>query len=78
MATLRIFELPRSTQANARPEPKEIPSVEVQGEGDVAKRAARAALIEAQFDVRSLNWGPSKTPGKAPELIAYVTKKEKV
>lgn len=69
---LRIFDVVPATKENPKPEPKLHAVVSVDGDGDTAKRAAKAQLKEAGFTVRSLNWGPNLS-GKH-ELVAYVTK----
>lgn len=71
--SLRIFDVAPATKENPRPEPAPRASViQIAGEGDSAKRAAKSQLREAGLTVRSLSWGPT-LEGKH-ELVAYVTK----
>lgn len=75
MAQLRVFEVP-AVSPTGKPEPPTEwdERITVAAMGDQAKRGAKAHLESMGYNVRSLNWGP--VPGKAPELVAYVTKKE--
>lgn len=71
---LRIFETKPSTQANPRPQPKELEMQEVVGSDDTAKANARELLEAQNYAVRSLNWGP--LAGRTePVLVAYVEPK---
>ncbi len=78
MIKLRVFEvLPKPKGAVDLPKPVALEPMEVRGEGDVAKREAKAMLKRAGWLVRSVSWSPSTSQGPGPKpdmLLAYVSK----
>lgn len=72
MAKMRIMVVGAAPAPNVAAPVSELEVITIAAEGDAAKKAGRATLLDMGYTVRSMNWSP--TADGRVELLAYATK----